>query len=50
MAVRIPHRIDVFYASGEQLEPEFRWCIDQNRAFVQLEQCPVPRPLVTGVL
>ena len=50
MAVCIPHRIDVADIGGKQLEPELGWRIDQNRAPVQLQQRPVPCPLVSGVL
>ena len=49
VGVCIPHRIDVAGTRGEQLEPKFRWRIDQNRALIELEQRPVPRSLVAGI-
>ena len=50
MGVCIPNRVDVSDTRGKQLKSQFGWRIDQNRAPVQLEQRPVARSLVAGVL
>jgi ribonuclease D len=47
--VGIPHRIDVVDTRSQQLETQFRWRIDQNRAVVHLQQSSVPGSFVPDV-